>query len=187
MLEAEDAINAFQCCKARLTKDLPAGLLTVQRFEADSKFFCSFVVALGVLTLFYSSQYKWLAAAACFWAMVPALWRYIDQRLKATQQAYWFVITLEATKTDPPVRASRSGGLTHAGGVVYRRKYEGSAVLVGEASRDRSQWVLPKDNIEPGEDPRVTAVREVREETGHWARVKSALKMRNLAMPRVRR
>ena len=30
--------------------------------------------------------------------------------------------------------------------------------------------MLPKGHIEPGEDPRVTAVREVREETGHWAK-----------------
>jgi 8-oxo-dGTP pyrophosphatase MutT (NUDIX family) len=31
--------------------------------------------------------------------------------------------------------------------------------------------VLPKGHIEPGEEPRVTAVREVQEETGQWARV----------------
>jgi ADP-ribose pyrophosphatase YjhB (NUDIX family) len=30
--------------------------------------------------------------------------------------------------------------------------------------------VLPKGHIEPGEGPRVTTVREVREETGHWAK-----------------
>jgi 8-oxo-dGTP pyrophosphatase MutT (NUDIX family) len=39
------------------------------------------------------------------------------------------------------------------------------------ASKKRSEWVLPKGHIEPGEDPRNTAVREVREETGHWARI----------------
>ncbi|MDZ4345625.1 MAG: NUDIX domain-containing protein, partial [Candidatus Binatia bacterium] len=170
-LAAEGAINAFQWSKTRLTKDLPDGLLAVQRFEADSKFFRSFVVVLGVLTLFYAFQCKWLAAAVCSIGMVPALWRYIDQRFKATQQAYWFVITLEAMKTDPPARATRSDGLTLAGGVVYQRKDKALEFLLVEASNDRSQWVLPKGHIEPGEDPRATAVREVREETGHWARV----------------
>lgn len=170
-LAAEDAINAFQWSKTRLTKDLPEGLLAVQRFEADSKFFRSFVVVLGVLTLFYLLRCKWLEAVVCFLGMVPALWRYIDQRFKATQQAYWFVITLEGMKTDLPVRAPRSDGLTHAGGVVYRFKDKSVEFLLVQASKDRSQWVLPKGHIEPGEDTRVTAVREVKEETGHWARV----------------
>ena len=35
--------------------------------------------------------------------------------------------------------------------------------------------MLPKGHIEPGEDMRHTAVREVREETGVWARVKDDL------------
>jgi len=170
-LAAEGSINAFQWCKARLTKDLPEGLLAVQRFEADSKFFRSFVVVLGALALLYAFQGKWLAAAVCSIGMVPALWRYIDQRFKSTQQAYWFVITLEAMKADPPARALRSDGLVHAGGVVYRRKDRALEFLLVEASNNRSQWVLPKGHIEPGEDPRVTAVREVKEETGHWARI----------------
>ena len=175
-LAAEDAINAFQWSKARLTKDFPDGLLAVQRFEADSKFFRSFVVVLGTLTLLYalrykSSPYNWLASAVCFVGMLPALWRYIDQRFKATQQAYWFVITLEAMKTELPARASRSDGLTHAGGIVYRHKDKTVEFLLVQASKQRAHWVLPKGHIEPGEDPRVTAVREVKEETGHWARV----------------
>lgn len=38
------------------------------------------------------------------------------------------------------------------------------------------EWVLPKGHIEPDEDITETAVREVREETGVWARVKKPLK-----------
>jgi 8-oxo-dGTP pyrophosphatase MutT (NUDIX family) len=168
-LSAGDAINAFQWSKARLTKDLQEGLLAVQRFEADSKFFRSFVAVLGVLTVFYGLQCKWFAAGLCVAFMLPALWRYIDQRFKATQQAYWFVITLEAMKTDPPVAATRPDGLTLAGGVVYRPADK--AVLLVEASRNRWERLLPKGHIEAGEEPRVAAVREVKEETGHWAKV----------------
>ena len=170
-LAAESAINAFQWTKVRLTKDLPEGLVAVQRFEADSKFFRSFVLVLGVVALFYALQGKWLAAVVSLVGMAPALWRYIDQRFKATQQAYWFAITMEAMNTDAVPRNSRSDGLTHAGGVVYRRKNKVLEFLLVEASSDRLQWVLPKGHIEPGEDPRATAVREVREETGHWGRV----------------
>lgn len=171
-LAAEEAINAFQWCKARLIKDLPQGLLAVQRFEADSKFFRSFVVVLGMLSLFYAGRRNWLATAVCFAGMLPALWRYIDQRFKSTQQAYWFVIALDAAKPDPPPDVPRSDGLSHAGGIVFRRKGKDNVdFLLVQASKDRSQWVLPKGHIEPGEDPRMAAVREVKEETGVWARV----------------
>jgi hypothetical protein len=45
-LSAQDAVNAYQWCKARLSKEHPPGLVAVQRFEADSKFFRSFAVVL---------------------------------------------------------------------------------------------------------------------------------------------
>src|SRR5436190_196070 len=45
-LQAKDSINSFQWCKALLAKEGPESLTVVQRFEADSKFFRSFVVVL---------------------------------------------------------------------------------------------------------------------------------------------
>ena len=168
-LAAEDAVNAFQWCKARLTKDLPEGLLAVQQFEAASKFFRSLFVVLATLAVFYARQSQFFEAGLCFAGMLPSLWRYIDQRFKATQQAYWFVIMLEAKETTTSAGAPRGDGLSHAGGVVYRK--QGTEQMLVEASKSRSERVLPKGHIEPGEDPRITAVREVREETGHWARI----------------
>jgi 8-oxo-dGTP pyrophosphatase MutT (NUDIX family) len=47
--------------------------------------------------------------------------------------------------------------------------------MLVESSENRSERVLPKGHIEPGEDPRITAVREVKEETGHWARIRNFL------------
>ena len=175
-LEAEKAVNAFQWCKARLTDDLPQGLLAVQRFEADAKFFRSLFIVLGLLAAYYASQGKWHAEALCLAGMLPALWRYIDQRFKSTQQAYWFAIMLEAKEAKPPAATPRQDGLSHAGGIVYRRTMvngvEEVEFMLVEASNKRLERVLPKGHIEPGEDPRVTAVREVKEETGHWAKVK---------------
>ena len=43
--------------------------------------------------------------------------------------------------------------------------------LLVEASDRPLELVLPKGHIEPQEDPRQTAVREVHEETGVWARI----------------
>src|SRR5262249_41445497 len=103
--------------------------------------------------------------------------------IKATQQAYWFVIMLEGLKgssTETGALGHRPDGLTHAGGVVFRKRNGAVEYLLVQASKDRTQWVLPKGHIEPGEEPRETAVREVKEETGHWARVREWLEDLNL-------
>src|SRR3989338_6568222 len=52
-----------------------------------------------------------------------------------------------------------------AGGIVYRRTLENKVqiLLVQDA---KNRWTVPKGHIEPGEEPRATAEREVREETG---------------------
>jgi ADP-ribose pyrophosphatase YjhB (NUDIX family) len=52
-----------------------------------------------------------------------------------------------------------------AGGVVYRiTKKDKVEILLVQDSRDR--WTIPKGHIEPGENAKQTAGREVREETG---------------------
>jgi hypothetical protein len=45
-LQATSAINTFQWSKALLNAESPTSLAVVQRFEADSKFFRSFVIVL---------------------------------------------------------------------------------------------------------------------------------------------
>src|SRR5262245_50441854 len=78
---------------------------------------------------------------------------------------------MKDSSTQSPSPGHRPDGLTHAGGVVCRKRGGDVEYLLAQASKNRAQWVLPKGHIEPGEDPRETAVREVKEETGHWARV----------------
>ena len=180
-VKGERAINTFQWCKVVLSLDNRQSLSVVQRFEADSKFFRSFTILLLLVLCTWPLHNRWppVGFAVALALLLLALWRYMEQRNKATNQAYWSVITLRAsTKTDTPVAAPPAeAGPTHAGGVVYRRKHGRIEIVLVEAKDDPKQWVLPKGRIEPHELPRETAVREVREETGTWARIVDELPM----------
>lgn len=68
-----------------------------------------------------------------------------------------------------------SEGFSHAGGVVVRHEKQAVEYLLVRAKDQPQEWVLPKGHIEPGESMRETAVREVREEAGVWARVEGYL------------
>lgn len=98
-LQAKDAINTFQWSKAWLNAQSPASLAVVQRFEADSKFFrCFTIVLLLLLLVAWPWQHHWPLSgiAVVLVLLLLSLWRYMEQRHKATNQAYWSVITLTA-------------------------------------------------------------------------------------------
>ena len=176
-LQAKDAVNTFQWCKSLLVKQHPESMVAVQRFEADSKFFRSLVVVLVILVGYWLSKLLWLQTLCGLMLILLALWRYMEQRLKATNQAYWSVITLTAQQGNLSLdKASpRKDGLTHAGGVVFRMRKGKAKYLLVEAKGFPKERVLPKGHIEEGEQPRDTAVREVHEETGVWATIKGEL------------
>lgn len=52
-----------------------------------------------------------------------------------------------------------------AGGVAFRTGYSGTEVALISVG-PQARWQLPKGIVDPGETPEVTALREVREETG---------------------
>lgn len=190
-VHASSAINAFQWAKARLTLEHAEAMATIQRFEADSKFFRSFCVVLvfvivwtignmiwtGVVDRVPVAGNQWFVLVMSVVFLIMAFTRYVEQRVKSTNQAYWFVLAAESQKEAPPPRAPRTPARhpSHAGGVVYRLLDGKTEYLVVTATKDSQQWVLPKGHIEPGERPRETAVREVQEETGVWARVRKEL------------
>ncbi|RDK07364.1 hypothetical protein DN412_26630 [Cupriavidus lacunae] len=97
----------------------------------------------------------------------------MELRYKATNQAYWSVITLTAKDGNVALdkTASQAASPTHAGGVVFRLRGDTAEYLLVEATNDPTQWVPPKGHVEEGEQHRETAVREVYEETGVWARI----------------
>ncbi len=161
-----------------LALEHPEALATIQRFEADSKFFRSLLVVLCVIFPWGLIENRYWATLVSVPVLVLAFWRYVDQRLKATNLAYWYIIALESQRKDgfrqePQVQAD---GISHAGGVVFRQKGGQVEYLLVRAQKAPQEWVLPKGHIEPGERMQETAVREVREETGVWASIKSELK-----------
>ncbi len=170
-------INAFQWSKALLIQESPESMAVVQRFEADSKFFRSFVVVLAILLVSWLPPGRgpasgWLFIVALL-LMLLASWRYMEQRHKATNQAYWSVITLKAREPRDAELApgTEAAAPRLAGGVVFRDKDGCRECLFVEASDDPERWVLPKGHVEHGETDREAAIREVHEESGVWARV----------------
>lgn len=185
-------MNAFQWAKAVLALNKPGLLPAVQRHEADSKFFRSFLIVLLILfglqlgaflrargglethEVFAPlpsardplAQRAWVLAGILGLAWLSAVC-YIDQRTKSIDLTFRYVIALAA---EAPRAVDHP--LTHAGGVVVR---VGSAnapeVLLVSATREVDKLVLPKGHIEPGEHPQATAMREVAEETGVAAKV----------------
>ena len=190
-------IKAYQWCKARLVLENHAeAMATVLRFEADSKFFRSFTVVILILLVWKTYRQEYAVALGSIPFLALALWRYIDQRLKAANQCYWYVITLEAASPNgyrqPP--ANERPKPSRAGGVVYRRKRRlmtfwrrpDTEYLIVEAKEKRDEWVLPKGHVESEERMQCTAVREVHEETGIWARIECELGTISFDLPNER-
>jgi ADP-ribose pyrophosphatase YjhB (NUDIX family) len=176
IIGATNAVNAFQWSKSRLAMEQPIALATVQKFEADSKFFRSFVIVLVLAAVVAYNSNPLLALIGLPAMIFAAFWRYVDQRFKAIEQAYSFVITMEAEESLQKNIADFGTSIlpdapTHAGGVVFRRLKDRIEFLLVTATSRPSLWVLPKGHLEVGENAQHAAVREVREESGVWGKV----------------
>src|ERR1051325_8019450 len=96
-LNAISSINAFQWCKTKLSLKHPRALATVERFEADSKFFRGLMIVVYLLIPIAAFQgetmiIRLLIVIIGIALFALAFWRYVDQRVKAINQAYWFII-----------------------------------------------------------------------------------------------
>lgn len=91
----EEVINTFQWAKANVQLRYPAAAVEIRRLEADSKFFRSLIIVLLVIGLILICKGAWVESAGCFVLMLASFWRYADQRWKAAQRAYEYLIVLE--------------------------------------------------------------------------------------------
>ncbi len=188
----QNAVNAFQWSKAWLTEKNPQALAEVERYEADSKFFRSFIVVLFLIAC-WKTYYP--DPAIQLTAIVLALlsfYRFEIQRIKATSSAYWYVLTFvanEAAGYQAP-KVDTQGCNREVGLVIKQarenhkgREEEVTRILLVRAKNNPDQWVLPKGHIENGEKPAVTAVREVYEETGVWAKPLNFSEIKEIKTP----
>jgi hypothetical protein len=104
--QEHQAINTYQWAKLLLGFEKPEALAAVQRFEADSKFFRSLFVVLYLLLIMAFFERPITIVCLICTLMGLALWRYAEQRHKATLQAYWAVITLDSLSSKRNASAS---------------------------------------------------------------------------------
>ena len=55
---------------------------------------------------------------------------------------------------------------TTAGGVIFRRSRKTGQIEILLIQDAKDRWTIPKGHVEPNEEPKQTAEREIREETG---------------------
>ena len=55
---------------------------------------------------------------------------------------------------------------TTSGGIVFRRAAQSGKTEILLIQDAKNRWTIPKGHVEPNEEPKATAEREIREETG---------------------
>lgn len=75
-------------------------------------------------------------------------------------QGFKKLVTKHKPVIDEVVRETTSGG------IVFRRDKTTNALQILLIQDAKNRWTIPKGHVEPGEEPKVTAEREIREETG---------------------
>lgn len=93
----DDPMNTFAWSKALLLLHAPAAFSEVERFEAESKFFRSLIIALplAALLLLTLTPMQWVELPAALVLAALSFFRYAERRHKSTEWAYRYVIALQ--------------------------------------------------------------------------------------------
>lgn len=103
----ESEFSTLKWAKSYIQIHNPGARVEIDRFEATSKFFRSFVVIAVVLTAhFLLAEHRPALALAALLLAILSYRRFFDQRWKATELSYATVCILEATRTGPPAAAA---------------------------------------------------------------------------------
>jgi len=93
--EADDPMNTFAWCQALLLLHAPAAFTEIQRFEAESKFFRSLIIALPLSGLLAGFRAQWLELPLALILAGLCFLRYAERRHKSTEWAYRYAIALQ--------------------------------------------------------------------------------------------
>lgn len=81
------------------------------------------------------------------------------------------------------MNATEQPEIRAAGAVLYRQNQSGQPLVALVHRPHHNDWSLPKGKLDPGETSPVTAVRELREETGYVARLGPFLRQVHYEVP----
>jgi mannose-6-phosphate isomerase-like protein (cupin superfamily) len=93
--EKREIINTFKWAQHYLAVKFPETLLDIKRFEADSKFFRSLVIAFLFISAAQLVKAEFISSAIFFLLAVASIYRYGDFRYKSTERAYEVILTLD--------------------------------------------------------------------------------------------
>lgn len=106
--DKDNIANAYKWARTNVRLRNGNGTTEIDRLEADSKFFRSVSVVLGVSTIVFATGGGWKISLASALLTVLSCWRFADLRWKCTESAYLCLVVLEtrragtATAEDTP-------------------------------------------------------------------------------------
>lgn len=92
--DKREIINTFKWAQHFLSIKYPEILVEIKKFEADSKFFRSLVVAFIIIGAVLLGKEEWISATCFFVLSLLSLYRYGELRYKSTERAYELIITI---------------------------------------------------------------------------------------------
>jgi hypothetical protein len=102
--EKKEIINTYKWSQQYLSMVAPDAVIDIKKFEADSKFFRSLVLALILISIVFFYNRDPASGTVFLFLAILSLVRYADLRYKSTERAYELVITVNHLEKRLPVQ-----------------------------------------------------------------------------------